>query len=261
MGLPFPFRRVCADRRTALPNDTKLARRRVILLTAYCLACHLSVPVRSPFYPNSRGGSQTSAYSANRVVHTANVIKPEVISPEDADVAAYIIPPPPEFTDFLEHADVADYIIPPPPEFVDSLEHTDVNDDILHPPPEFVDSLEYADVGDHIIPPPPEFADFPEPGDSMHYSPVVQTADRLLENATDNDYLPQLGRLVQSKPRVTGTKNFGEPVTKFTTDPNAVENYVTETINPAISAVERPQWIQLLQALHSRHSHHVKNKK
>ena len=40
-----------------MPVGTLLARQRVISLTAYCLACHFSVPVHSPFYPKSRGGS------------------------------------------------------------------------------------------------------------------------------------------------------------------------------------------------------------
>ena len=195
----------------------------------------------------------------NTVVHTGTMITPEVISPEDADAAAYIIPPPPEFTDFLEHADVADYITPPPPEFTDflehadvadyiippplefadSLEHTDVGDDILPPPPEFIDSLEYADVRDEILALQPEFTDFSETADIMHDPSVAQTADRLLETATDNDCLPQHERLVQSKPCVTGTKDVSEPVNKTTADPNAVENCVIETINPAISAVEQ----------------------
>ena len=41
-----------------VPFDTVLAGWRVILLTAYCLACHFAVPVHSPLSLKSCGGSQ-----------------------------------------------------------------------------------------------------------------------------------------------------------------------------------------------------------
>ena len=121
----------------------------------------------------------------NAVVHTGTMITPEIISPENADVAAYIIPPPPEFADFRERADIADYIIPPPPEFIDSLENADMGDDTLPPPPEFVDCLENADMGDDISPPPPEFADFSETAASMHDPSVAQTRSEQIAGAEE----------------------------------------------------------------------------
>ena len=101
----------------------------------------------------------------NAVVHTGTMITPEIISPENADVAAYIIPPPPEFVDFLENADMGDVTLPPPPEFVDCLEN--------------------ADMGDDISPPPPEFADFSETAASMHDPSVAQTRSEQFAGAEE----------------------------------------------------------------------------
>ena len=48
-----------------MPFETVLAHRRVISLTAYCLACHFAVPVRSPLSLKSYGGSHLAKVAAS----------------------------------------------------------------------------------------------------------------------------------------------------------------------------------------------------
>ena len=46
------------QKNSSVPDGTLLARWRAISQTPYCLVCHFSVPVHSPYSLKSRGGSQ-----------------------------------------------------------------------------------------------------------------------------------------------------------------------------------------------------------